>query len=201
MVMQGRDDGLLVSSVALLFMITLFGNMISWSLGINNTACYAAEHGDMPAPFAKRWRKNAMPIGAAIANGIVAAVICVLGVLMTLLAPESELFWTFFALNLVLLLMSYLPVFPAFLKLRKTDPHTERPFLVSGGPGMLKLMAYVPMALIVISIFFCAVPLSFDAETLISVLPITIGTILCVTIGELLTIVREKKKTHHQGRN
>ena len=201
MVMRGRDDGLLVSSVALLFMITLFGNMISWSLGINNTACYAAEHGDMPAPFAKRWHKNAMPIGAAIANGVVAAVICVLGVLMTLLAPESELFWTFFALNLVLLLMSYLPVFPAFLKLRKTDPHTERPFLVSGGPGMLKLMAYVPMALIVISIFFCAVPLSFDAETLISVLPITIGTILCVTIGELLTIAREKKKTHHQGRN
>ena len=190
---SGQDSGLFIGTVTLLFVITLFGNMISWSLGINNTACYAAEHGDMPAPFAKRWSKNKMPIGAAIINGIVAAVICVLGVIMTLLAPESELFWTFFALNMVLLLMSYLPIFPAFLKLRKTDPNAIRPFKVPGGPVMLKIMAYVPMTLIIISIFFCAAPLSFDAETLASVLPITIGAILCVVIGEVLTVIREKK--------
>lgn len=191
--MSGQESGLFIGSVALLFAITLFGNMISWSLGINNTACYAAEHGDMPAPFTKRWAKNGMPIGAAIINGIVASAICVLGVIMTLIAPESELFWTFFALNLVLLLMSYLPIFPAFLKLRETDPDAERPFKVSGGPAMLKVMAYVPMALIVVSILFCAVPLSFDAQTLAAVLPITIGAIICVIIGEVLIIAREKK--------
>ncbi len=195
MLMTGRDGGLFIGTVALLFAITLLGNMISWSLGINNTACYAAEHGDMPAPFTKRWSKNKMPIGAAIINGLVAAVICVLGVIMTLMAPESELFWTFFALNMVLLLMSYLPVFPAFLKLRKTDPDAERPFKVAGSQAMLKVMAYVPMGLIIVSILFCAVPMSWDAETLGSVLPITIGAVLCVIIGELLTITREKKRS------
>lgn len=191
--MSGQDSGLFISSVALLFGITLFGNMISWSLGINNTACYAAERGDMPALFSRRWSRNKMPVGAAVINGIVAAVICILGSLMTLTAPESELFWTFFALNLVLLLMSYLPIFPAFLKLRMSDPDTERPFRVSGGPVMLRITAYVPMALIMISILFCAVPLSFDAGTLTAVLPITIGTVLCVSIGEFLIIAREKK--------
>ena len=196
--MSGRDSGLFVGAVTILFTITLFGNMISWSLGINNTACYAAEHGDMPALFTKRWSKNKMPIGAAMINGIAASAICILGVIMTLIAPESELFWTFFALNMILLLMSYLPIFPAFLKLRKTDPNTERPFRVSGGPVALKLMAYIPMSLIVISIIFCAVPLSFDAETLAAVLPITIGSILCVIIGEALTIVREKKRSAKQ---
>ena len=194
MLMSGQEGGLFIGSVTLLFIITLFGNMISWSLGINNTACYAAEQGDMPAPFTRRWAKNDMPIGAAILNGLVAAIICTLGVIMSLAAPESELFWTFFALNLILLLMSYLPVFPAFLKLRKTDPHAERPFKVSGSPAMLKVMAYTPMALIVISILFCAVPLSFDAETLAEVLPITIGAILCIGIGEALTIIRERKR-------
>lgn len=192
---SGQNDGLFIGSVALLFMITLFGNMISWSLGINNTACYAAEHGDMPAPFTRRWAKNQMPIGAAIINGIVAAVICVLGVIMTLVAPESQLFWTFFALNMVLLLMSYLPIFPAFLKLRNMDPNAERPFKVSGSPAMLKITAYVPMALILISILFCAVPLSFDAGTLADVLPITIGAIICIIIGEVLTVAREKKRS------
>ncbi len=194
MVMSGAEEGIFISAVALLFMVTLFGNMISWSLGVNNTACYAAEHGDMPKPFTKRWAKNDMPVGSAIINGIVAAIICVLGVIMTIVAPESELFWTFFALNLILFLMSYLPIFPAFLKLRKVDADAERPFKVPGGPVMLKVMAYVPMALIAISVIFTGVPLSFDAETLAAVLPITIGAIVCILIGEVLIAGRAKKK-------
>ena len=193
MVMSGKESGLFITAVALLFMVTLFGNMISWSLGVNNTACYAAENGDMPAPLTKRWAKNDMPVGSAVINGVVAAIICVLGVVMTAVAPESELFWTFFALNLILFLMSYLPIFPAFLKLRKTDPNAERPFKVPGGPLMLKVMAIVPMILVVISVLFCAVPLSFDPETLAAVLPITIGAIVCIVIGEVLTVIREKK--------
>ena len=192
-VMSGKEGGLFIGAVALLFMVTLFGNMISWSLGVNNTACYAAENGDMPAPFKKRWAKNDMPIGSAVINGVVAAVICVLGVVMTLVAPESELFWTFFALNLVLFLMSYLPIFPAFLKLRKTDPDAERPFKVPGGSLLLKIMAIVPMILIAVSVLFCAVPLAFDAETLAATLPITIGAVICIALGEVLTIIREKK--------
>lgn len=192
--MSGRDSGGFICAVTLLFVVTLFGNMISWSLGINNTACYAAEQGDMPAAFARRRVSNGMPIGAAVINGIVAAVICVLGVIMTLFLPDSELFWTFFALNLVLLLISYLPIFPGFLKLRRTDPDAERPFRVAGSPAVLKIIAYVPMALILISVVFCAVPMAFDAETLMGVLPITIGTVLSIAIGEVLTIVRERKR-------
>ncbi|MBQ8917592.1 MAG: amino acid permease [Oscillospiraceae bacterium] len=192
--MSGQEGGVFIGAVALLFMVTLFGNMISWSLGVNNTACYAAENGDMPKAFTKRWSKNDMPVGSAIINGVVAAVICVLGVIMTLAAPESELFWTFFALNLVLFLMSYLPIFPGFLKLRKVDPDTERPFRVPGGPALLKIMAWVPFVLIVISVLFCAVPLSFDPETLAAVLPITIGAIICIGLGEVLISARNKKK-------
>ena len=192
--MSGKEGGIFIGAVALLFMVTLFGNMISWSLGVNNTACYAAENGDMPRPFTKRWSKNDMPVGSAVINGIVAAIICILGVIMTLVAPDSELFWTFFALNLVLFLMSYLPIFPAFLKLRKTDPDAERPFKVPGGSGMQKILAIVPMILIALSIIFTAVPLSFDAETLAAVLPITIGAIVCILIGEVLISLRQKKQ-------
>ena len=192
MVMSGKEDGIFIAAVALLFLVTLFGNMSSWSLGVNNTACYAAEHGDMPAAFTKRWKKNDMPVGSAIINGIVAAVICVFGVIMTIVAPESELFWTFFALNLVLFLISYLPIFPAFLKLRQVNPDAERPFKAPGGSVLLNLMAWVPFVLIVISVLFCAVPLTLDSESLIDVLPITIGAIICIALGEILILIREK---------
>ena len=193
--MTGRTSGLFVGAVALLFLITLFGNMISWSMGVNSTAAYAAENGDMPAIFAKRWAKNDMPIGSALTSGIVASVVCILGIIIELLSPDSSLFWSFFALNLVMLLLSYAPVFPAFLRLREIDPDSERPFRVPGGHGMLRVLAYVPMALILISIFFTAVPLSFDSETLSGYLPITVGSILSIVIGEILIAARARR--HH----
>lgn len=193
MLMSGTETGIFISLVALLFLVTLFGNMISWSMGVNSTAAYAADHGDMPKFFTKRWSKNDMPIGSALMNGIVASGVVLLGVIVNIVAPDSQLFWSFFALNLVLLLMSYIPIFPAFLKLRESDPDAERPVKVPGGPIMLKIMAYVPIALIVISIFFTAFPLSFDAATLSTVLPITIGAIISVVLGEILIIARERK--------
>ncbi len=191
----GGGGGLLVGLVALLFLVTLFGNMISWSMGVNSTAALAADHNDMPKVFARRWAKNDMPVGAAFTSGIVASAVCVLGVVIGQLSPDSSLFWSFFALNLVMLLLSYLPVFPAFLKLRRTDAKTPRPFRVPGSDTALKWIAYVPMALILISIFFTAVPLSFDRETLSAFLPITAGSILSVLIGELLIAARAKKSS------
>ena len=188
----GADGGVLVGVVALLFLVTLFGNMISWSMGVNSTAALAADHNDMPRVFAKRWEKNNMPVGSAVASGVVASGVCILGVLIETVTPDSSLFWSFFALNLVMLLLSYLPVFPAFLKLRRVDAKTPRPFRVPGSDAALRCIAYVPMALIIISIIFTAVPLSFDAETLKSFLPITIGTILSAAIGEVLIALRGK---------
>ena len=186
----GADGGVLVAVVALLFLVTLFGNMISWSMGVNSTAALAADHNDMPRFFAKRWAKNNMPVGSAVASGVVASGVCILGVLIETVTPDSSLFWSFFALNLVMLLLSYLPVFPAFLKLRRVDAKTPRPFRVPGSDAALRCIAYVPMALIIISIIFTAVPLSFDEETLKSFLPITIGTILSAAIGEVLIALR-----------
>ena len=190
----GRSGGVLVGTVALLFLITLFGNMISWSMGVNSTAAFAADNGDMPRAFAVRWKKNDMPVGAALASGAVASAVCALGVAIEALSPDSSLFWSFFALNLVMLLLSYLPVFPAFLKLRCTDAQTPRPFRVPGSPAMLRCIAYVPMALIMVSIIFTAVPLSFDEETLAAFLPITAGSLISVAVGEILIAARGRRR-------
>ena len=189
MLLTGRSGGVFIVAVAILFLLTLFGNMISWSTGVHEVAAYAAENGDMPAVFGRRNEKN-MPVGGITVTAVVASII----VIVAPFIPNQNLFWSFFALNLVMLLLSYVPVFPAFLKLRKNDPERERPFRVPGGPGMLKLMSYVPMVLIIVSIIFTAVPLSFDADTLEGTLPILIGAVLFVVLGEVMLCVKKVKR-------
>ena len=189
MLLTGKTGGLFIIVMALFFMVTLFGNMISWSLGVNSVASYAADNHDLPQVFGKRSKKNDMPTGAALMNGIVATIVVVIGAFL----PDSNLFWSFFALNLVMFLLSYLPIFPAFLKLRKMDPDRERPFKAPGGAVMQKVLAIVPMALIVISVIFTAVPLAFDSETLAATLPITIGSVVFLIIGEIIIAVCRKK--------
>lgn len=123
-----------------------------------------------------------------MATAVVASIV----VIAAPFIPNQDLFWSFFALNLVMFLMSYIPVFPAFLKLRKTDPNTERPFRVPGNGIVLTLLAYIPMILIIVSIIFTAIPLSFDPDTLAGTLPITIGAIIFIILGEI--IIRMKGK-------
>lgn len=188
--LTGSTGGWFIMTMAFLFLLTLFGNMISWSLGVNNTASYAAENGDIPQFFAKRSRKRDMPIGAALANGIVASIVVVIAPFL----PNQDLFWAFFSLNLVMFLLSYVPVFPAFFKLRKIDPDTPRPFKVSGNDSFLRLLVILPMILIIISLIFTALPLAFDSETLASKLPITIGSLIFIGIGELIIIIKKIKK-------
>ena len=124
---------------------------------------------------------------------MVTAVVASIVVVAAPFIPNQDLFWSFFALNLVMFLMSYIPVFPGFLKLRRTDPDTERPFRVPGNGIVLKLLAYIPMVLIIVSIIFTAVPLSFDAESLSGTLPITIGAVIFIVLGEIIISSKGKR--------
>lgn len=186
-ILTGESNGIFISIMAILFLLTLFGNMISWALGVNNVARYAANNGDMPSVFQKSSKEHDMPTGASIMNGIVATIV----VLLAPFIPNEDLFWSFFALNLVMFLLSYIPMFPAFIRLRKIDANTERPFHVSGSESFLKVLAAIPALMIIIALIFVAIPLSFDAETLAATLPITIGAIIFIIIEEIIII---KKK-------
>ena len=186
MLLTGKTGGFLITIFGLMFLYTLAANLISWSLGVNYVACYAAQQGALPSALG-RTDKNDMPIGANIINGIIASLI----VLVAPLIPSEDVFWSFFALNMVTLRMSYILMFPAFLKLRRTDPKAKRPFKINGGEGKLKLMTYFPMALLVLSVIFSVVPL--DKTEFSSKLPLIVGTVVAVAIGEVIAAKAVRK--------
>lgn len=167
--------------IGIMFMYTLAANLISWALGVNYVAMYAARHNDLPKSFGITSKKNDMPVGASIINGIVASVLVVAAPFI----PNEDIFWAFFALNVVALLASYIMMFPAFLKLRRIDSDRERPFKVPGGPILIGIMTYVPMVLLIITLIFSAVPLNGSAAEMSEKIPILVGSILAVIIGEI----------------
>lgn len=179
--LTGKNSGIIIVIFSLMFLYTLAANLISWSLGVNYVALYAAKQKGLPSFLAVE-SKNEMPMGANITNGIIASVI----VLVAPIIPSEDVFWSFFALNMITLLMSYILMFPAFLKLRRIDPNRERPFKINGTSTRLKIITYVPMVLLVISVILSLVPLDMSPEELSAKIPLIIGTLVAVLIGEII---------------
>ena len=176
--------------VGVVFLVTLFANMTCWSFGVNSVASYAAEHGNMPQPFALRSKKTGMPNGSAIMNGVISSGILLLQIP---LGEDSEVFWVFFSMNIVFLLMSYVPMFPAFWRLRKYDAR-PRVFRAPFEGWLLAVMLIVPAAELVLSIVATVVPLNGSPDELAK-LPMLIGVIVLTAAGEVVRVVSKRGRT------
>jgi len=175
---------IIVIVVGLMFIYTMVANIVSWSFGVNSVAKYSADDGGLPAIFSKT-NKEGVPHMASILNGVVATVIVVVGVILGVVSETaSNLFWTFFSLSLVTLLISYIPIFPAFLKLRKTD-NTERAYKVPGGKFVLNLVTWVPFVLLILGVIFTLFG-DFSAEYINENMPLIIGVVVSFVIEEIL---------------
>ncbi len=178
--------------VCVAFLITLFANMAAWSFGVNSVARYAAEHGNMPKVFASMISKDDMPNGANLVNAIVASLTLALQ-LVPIDAISNGLFWMLFGTSVVFLLLTYIPMFPAFLNLRKNDPNRERVFTFPFKGAMMKVALAVPAIELVLAIVATLVPLSADEVE--SKVPMLIIFVVLLAIGEVVRIVSAKGRT------
>jgi len=178
----GLPAQIMIPIVGILFLYTLFVNILSWALGVNYVASYAARAKALPGFFGKLGRSRS-PIGASIANGVVASAM----VIAAPFIPNPDIFWGFFALQIITLILAYMVMFPAFKKLRQIEPHIERPFRVPGGPVMINLIAYVPLALLILAAAFSMVYPLADGSWYFDKM-LVIGTVVAILIGEAIVI-------------
>ena len=183
----GLPARILIPAVGVLFLYTLFVNLLSWALGVNYVASYAARAKALPAVFG-RLGKGRSPLGASIANGVVASLM----VIAAPFIPNPDIFWGFFALQIITLILAYMIMFPAFKKLRQIDPNAERPFKVPGGPAVINLIAYVPLALLVAAaVFSMAYPSADGAHRFLGIgwhfdAMLVVGTVAALLVGEAI---------------
>ena len=183
--------GGLVIVAGFMFIYTFIANIASWSFGVNEVAKYAAEDGSMPKVFAKT-NKEGVPTTAAIINGIVASIIVIAGAVANTLSESIGAgFSLFFCLSWITLLVGYIPMFLAFLKLRKEDKDIERPYKMPGGQVMIKLAAIVPFVLLILGVVFTIFG-DFSVEYIQDNIPLIAGVVLSFVMEEIL-VARIKK--------
>ncbi|MDR0511877.1 MAG: amino acid permease [Treponema sp.] len=176
----GLPGRILIPVVGILFLYTLFVNILSWALGVNYVASYAARAKALPHFFGKLG-KGRSPLGASIANGVVASLLVIGAQFIT----NPDIFWAFFALQIITSILAYMIMFPAFKKLRNIDPNVDRPFKVPGGPVMINLIAYLPFVLLIAAAAFSMVyPLADGSWYFDSML--VFGTLAALFAGELI---------------
>jgi amino acid transporter len=164
--------------------------MVTWTMGANRTAAQAAEEGTLPAIFGKLHPVNKTPVGAYIITGIVSTLVVI--VYGFLAGSNEDLFWTLFAFSSIIFLLPYLMLFPAFLKLRKSDPDAKRPYRFPGSKTFAWIVSIICMIFVAQAIiFFVWVP--GEPIDMAFALPILIGVVVTLLIGEVLLLVSKKK--------
>lgn len=184
--------------VGMLFIYTLIANISSWNFGVNSVIAYAAEDGTFPKSWAKR-TKDGVPYVPSIWTGLVGFIIAVGGIIVQQFVPELEsLFWTFFSLSLVTLLLAYLPIFMAFLKLHKQGRKASKGFWIEGGNVKITLFGVVPFVLILVALFFTLFP-SFELAMWSENWPLIVGASIAVIIGEFMVFSVDRKTARRKN--
>ncbi len=189
-----------------LFILTLISNISSWNFGVYSVIAFAAEDGMFPKSWKKR-NKDGVPYVVGIWTGLVSIVLAVAGIILAYCFPEwedgSNLFWAFFDLSLVCLLLSYIPMFAAFIKLHKNGKQVQNGYWVNVGTVMRWLMGVVPLLLLFISLFFTFIP-EFSIEAIQDNMTLIVSSVVCIIIGEVLvarmTINDRRKKLERKSR-
>ena len=177
----------------LMFIYTFIANIASWSFGVNEVAKYAADDGALPKKFSEV-NEEGVPYKAAIINGIVASLIIIGGIVASLISEDfSASFSLFFCLSWITLLISYVPMFLAFIKLRKTDPNVERPYRVPVKGVMEKVVAIIPFVLLVAGIVFTLFG-DFTSEYIMDSIPLYVGVGLSFILEEIFVARIKAKK-------
>ena len=163
-------------------LLTVLISAVTWAMGTNRVIAEAAAEGLFPSFFAELNPRSRTPLGATILTGLISTL-----VLMTygfLSQTNEELFWTLLAFSTIILLLPYLALFPAFIKLRRTDPDRPRPFRFPGGSLIARLAAIVCEIIVALAIvlFFWTPGQPFDWSF---ALPVLIGVVVSILLGEL----------------
>jgi amino acid transporter len=180
----GTAGEALTLALGLGFLYACVANVVTWSLGVNRVAAAAAEDGMAPAILGRLHPRYKTPYVAFVIMGAVSTALLVGNALLS--SNPSNVFWMIFKLSSLCLLLCYLAMFPAFLRLRQTHPDRPRPYRLPGGMPAAWAVTVVCWLFVFLTclLFFKPAPGSEDATK--EALLLAGETLLTIVVGYLL---------------
>lgn len=180
---NGAFSNAVVIIIGLMFLYTLLAAGPAWVGAACIMASEAAKNNELPKVFGKLHKKHKTPVGALLIVGIVSTVITVAYGFMA--SNAADLFWSLFSFTTIIYFLPYIINFSAFIRLRKNDSDTLRPYHFPGNDGFAFFCCRVGQIVLIFTIisFFWAPGQTVDWNYTLSVL---IGAGIFLLIGEFL---------------
>jgi glutamate:GABA antiporter len=122
--------------IAVAFVLALLTSGTTWIMGADRAQAMAALDGAAPRFMGRFSARFGTPIAVNLSSGIASTAVMVLAFAIT---GGNALKYFTVVLGLVIstTTISYIIIFPAVIKLRKSHPHVERPYRIPGGMPMV----------------------------------------------------------------
>ena len=146
--------GWLTAPFAVLMSAGLVAVFSTWFLGPGRALGVAAAQGDMP-PLWRRRNRHGSPVGVLFVQ---AGLATALALLFVLVPSVNAAYWILTAITTELIIVMYLFLFAAALKLRYSQPDAPRPYRVPGGKAGMWVVCGTALAALVFSLAVGVLP-------------------------------------------
>jgi len=164
--------------LVILAILTLVANMITWTLGANESFM-GAELDKRSKFLAHRHKRYGTTDNLYYLMGIISTILIILN--YSLSGDANDIFWAIFSFASIVFMLNYLFMFPAAVKLKYTD-NTPRQYAVPGGKAGMWICAVLCFVCVGLSCYFLV---DWDLSGYVFWMEL-IGTLITVLIGWLL---------------
>lgn len=128
----GGAADFMLKFMAFTFIMALVSSGAAWLMGADRTEAIASIDGTGPRWLGKFSSRFGTPVNVNLASGIVATIVFIIAEKLGE-GDTSVAFNVMIGVVLLFTNLSYLVIFPALVKLRKSHPHAKRPYKIPGG--------------------------------------------------------------------
>ena len=128
----GSAADVLIKIAVVMFILAVVSSASTWLMGSDRAQAIAAIDGTGPKWLGRFSSRFGTPVNVNVISGILSTIVFVAAVRIGE-GSAADAFNVMIGIVLLFTTISYIVIFPAFIKLRRSHPNTHRPYRVPGG--------------------------------------------------------------------
>ena len=128
----GSAESFMIKAAVVMFILAVVSSASTWLMGADRAQAIAAVDGAGPRWLGRFHPTLGTPVNVNLVSGILATAVFIAASKLTS-GDAANAFSVTIGVVLLFTTLSYIVIFPAVIKLRKSHPHINRPYKIPGG--------------------------------------------------------------------